>query len=296
MPSQLSGRPIIFGEVLFDQFEDDTAVLGGAPFNVAWHLQGFGLNPIFVSRIGNDPLGEKVLASMQEWGMDTKGVQIDNDHPTGTVQVALNQGQPTFDILPDQAYDQINYELVKKLPEEKYSLLYHGSLITRSSKSRTTLFNIITEKDLPVFVDINLRPPWSEPEIVKQSLQSSRWGKLNEHELASVLNKASIPDQEIEACARQLCIEMELELLIITLGEKGAYFITAHHTMIESPPQVINLVDTVGAGDAFSAVTILGLLKNWSYDIILKHALEFSSSICGIRGATSTNADLYATN
>lgn len=293
MPLQFSGRPIIFGEVLFDQFEDGTTVLGGAPFNVAWHLQGFGLKPLFVSRIGSDPLGEQVLTSMQEWGMDTQGVQIDNEHPTGVVQVIVNQGQPTFDILPNQAYDLINHDLVKILLKDNYSLLYHGSLISRSLKSRNTLLNIITEKCLPAFVDINLRPPWSDQEIVKQSLRSARWGKLNENELASVLNRTYIPEQEIEVHGRQLFSEMNLELLIITLGEKGAYFISSDNTMIEVPPHVQNLIDTVGAGDAFSAITILGLLQNWPHKITLKRALEFSSLICGIRGATSTDSDLY---
>ena len=98
-----AGRPAVFGEVLFDRFEDGSSVLGGAPFNVVWHLQGFGLEPLLISRVGNDRLGEQVIAAMESWGMDTRGIQFDKDHPTGTVNVTLNNGQPTFDIVPERA-------------------------------------------------------------------------------------------------------------------------------------------------------------------------------------------------
>ncbi|MCK4951173.1 MAG: carbohydrate kinase [Gammaproteobacteria bacterium] len=293
MPSQYSGRPIIYGEVLFDQFEDGTSVLGGAPFNVAWHLQGLGLNPLFISKIGKDSTGEQVLASMRGWGMDTRGIQVDDERPTGTVQVLLDKGQPTFDILPDQAYDHINYEPIKNLPDDNYSLLYHGSLITRSPESDYTLLNIITEKKLPVFVDINLRAPWSDIKKVIRSLETANWAKLNEHELASVLNRESVPDKEIETCASQLCQKLGLEILIVTLGEKGAYFISPDKTLTAKPVAAKELADTVGAGDAFSAISIFGLLQNWPNEKTLKHALEFSSTICGIHGATSDNHALY---
>ena len=293
MPSQYTGRPVIYGEVLFDQFENGTSVLGGAPFNVAWHLQGLGLNPLFISKIGKDNTGEQVLASMRGWGMDTQGIQVDDERPTGSVQISLDAGQPTFDILPDQAYDHINYEPIKALSDDNYSLLYHGSLITRSPESDDTLLNIVAEKKLPVFVDINLRPPWSDIKKVIRSLETAHWVKLNEHELASVLNRESISNKEIKTCASQLRKKLGLEILIVTLGEKGAYFITQDETLTAKPVTVKKLADTVGAGDAFSAISIFGLLNNWPNEMILNHALEFSSAICGIQGATSENHDLY---
>ena len=87
-------RPLIFGEVLFDHFPDGTAVLGGAPFNVAWHLHAFGLRPLMISRIGNDELGGRVQEAMQKWGMDCSGMQIRHcTHPTGTVQVTFQDGR-----------------------------------------------------------------------------------------------------------------------------------------------------------------------------------------------------------
>jgi len=100
-------RPVMFGEVLFDMFPDGSVVLGGAPFNVAWHLQAFGLSPLLISRVGADALGRQVSAAMQEWGMDRSGLQLDSAHPTGTVSISFSDGEPKFDIVPNRAFDYI---------------------------------------------------------------------------------------------------------------------------------------------------------------------------------------------
>ncbi len=131
------GRPVVFGEVLFDTFPDGAAVLGGAPFNVAWHLQGFGLDPLFISRIGDDEPGTRVLDTMRAWGMDIRGLQVDSERPTGKVQVSFDNGQPGFSILPDQAYDFIDLEAAAGAAARAVpALLYHGSLIARHAVSR----------------------------------------------------------------------------------------------------------------------------------------------------------------
>ena len=115
-------RPVLFGEVLFDVFPPGTQVLGGAPFNVAWHLQGFGLRPLLISSVGADDRGKQIKKRMQEWGMETSGLQTDEQHPSGIVQVSFNNGQPSYEILSDQAYDFI------KTPQSDnvdIGLLYH---------------------------------------------------------------------------------------------------------------------------------------------------------------------------
>ena len=99
--------PVLFGEVLFDRFPSGDVVLGGAPFNVAWHLQAFGLAPLFLSRVGDDDLGREVLSAMRSWGMETFGVQVDSEHPTGAVEVRIADDEPSYEILPEQAYDYI---------------------------------------------------------------------------------------------------------------------------------------------------------------------------------------------
>lgn len=101
-------RPIMFGKVLFDMFPDGSVALGGAPFNVAWHLQAFGLEPLLISRVGADALGRRVATAMLEWGMDRSGLQIDSAHPTSTVTITFNVGEPEFDIVADRAIDYID--------------------------------------------------------------------------------------------------------------------------------------------------------------------------------------------
>ena len=177
-------RPLIFGEVLFDNFPDGASVLGGAPFNVAWHLQGFGCHPLLISSVGKDALGEKVLSTMNSWGMDVSAVQVDEKHPTGSVQIDLVEGQPSFRILPDQAYDYIAPDVVDHiLSSVQPALLYHGSLAVRNNISRDTLASLQENLNVPVFVDINLRPPWWDKLLLEQILKEASWAKLNEDEL-----------------------------------------------------------------------------------------------------------------
>ena len=127
----------IFGEVLIDQFPDGLQVLGGAPFNVAWHLQAFGQAPCFISRVGNDLIGELILKEMSAWGMAIENVQIDPDYPTGTVKVAIKDNEPSYEILADQAYDFIATQQLNLLTP--YNVLYHGSLALRNDASERTL-------------------------------------------------------------------------------------------------------------------------------------------------------------
>lgn len=287
------GRPVIYGEVLFDRFPGGEAVLGGAPFNVAWHLKGFGLDPLFISRIGHDPLGEQVVETMHAWHMDVRGLQRDPAHPTGTVQIDLQDGQPTFHILPEQAYDSISADPLQLLLQgESLSLLYAGSLITRGPVSRASLDHLQRQYHLPLFVDINLRDPWWDLARVEGSLTRARWAKLNDQELSALLGRPLEPDQ-LAGQAELVRTRFDLELVVLTRGAQGADLIRAGGHIQGRPEPVENLVDAVGAGDAFSAVTILGLLLGWDGRLLLDRALEFAARICLQRGATAPDPALY---
>lgn len=289
------GRPVIFGEVLFDRFPDGSAVLGGAPFNVAWHLHGFGLEPLFISRIGDNAPGQQILDTLHAWGMDTTGVQIDPARPTGTVTVALEEGQPTFSILPNQAYDFVDLTAAAAaLAGGAFSLLYHGTLVMRTAASRAVLERLRSTTELPVFVDLNLRAPWWDREAVQQSLSGARWGKLNDGELALVLGRG-LDAAGLEQGGRDLCDRFGLELVVVTRGAQGALIVSEHEAIHAEPVRVNRLVDTVGAGDAFSAVTILGLVKAWPLAVTLHRAAAFAAAVCGMRGATTADRALYAT-
>ncbi len=283
------GRPIVFGEVLFDCFPDGSSVLGGAPFNVAWHLQGFGMYPLFVSRIGSDALGEQVLDIMQRWGMDSSHLQRDAEHPTGQVEVRIENGQPGYTILPEQAYDFIEPPPVVAAD---FSLVYHGSLITRSPVSRAALNHLCEHTRLPRFMDVNLRSPWWEHASVMDDLRRACWVKLNDEEL-DILLQRRLSRPEIPSAAEQLRADAGLEMLVVTLGADGAWVFTGSCAQYGEPVRVDEIADTVGAGDAFSAVVLLGLLSGWSVSVTLQRALEFAARICRQRGATSLDRSLY---
>lgn len=286
--SPIHGRPIIYGEVLFDTFPDGREVLGGAPFNVARHLHGFGCQPLFISRVGNDVRGEQVRQAMQDWGMDLSGLQLDHDHPTGIVQIAMQGKSHTFDILAEQAYDYIDAETaLSQLNEGHFGLLYFGSLIERSPISRATLKQLRAQH-LPQFVDINLRAPWWKQKRILELVQGIDWLKLNNEELRDLGYNGDTPN-----AAAMLYAEHGFDTLVVTCGEQGALIVSDEGIEEGTPVTVDQLVDTVGAGDAFSSVCILGLLKGWEWHKTLRHALGFAARLCEVRGAVLPERSWY---
>ncbi|HED19218.1 MAG TPA: carbohydrate kinase [Gammaproteobacteria bacterium] len=280
--------PVMFGEVLFDHFPDGHAVLGGAPFNVAWHLQAFAKAPVLVSRVGNDPLGHQIRQSMESQAMSTAGLQLDSRHPTGTVDVTFNDSEPSYDIVENRAWDFINDRQLP--PLDDIALLYHGSLALRNPVSRRAFDVIRQHGDVPVFIDINLRTPWWTRDDALSLLQRARWAKMNEGELALLLPELDEPEKR----AKTLLNDYALEWILVTLGDKGAQAYTAAGEILSvAPDRSTAIVDTVGAGDAFASVLILGLLKDWPMQLTLQRAQDFASSIVGVRGATVSDTVFY---
>lgn len=278
----------VFGEVLFDCFADGEQTLGGAPFNVAWHLQALGDNPLFISRVGSDALGEQVRKAMQGWQLSTQGLQLDNDRATGTVNVSLTAGQPAYDITDESAYDFIQQAELPTLRND--ALLYHGSLALRHPVSRAALAFLTRPRSISVFMDVNLRSPWWEKEDVYLSLERARWCKLNEDELIALgFNSA-----DLQQDMTRMQSHFQLEHLIVTCGEKGAVVRCNDGQFFEQKATSAGrLVDTVGAGDAFSAMYIHGLLARWPVQKILRHAQQFASKVIELRGAITDEADFY---
>jgi fructokinase len=289
------GRPVIFGEVLFDVFEDGTAVLGGAPFNVAWHLQGFELRPLLISRIGQDEQGELVLMRMRQWGLDTQAVQIDPIYPTGRVVVLIQDGEPCYEIQPEQAYDKISsalvIDLISNLP---CSLLYCGSLAQRDAVSRKTLQRLMLEQELPVFVDINRRPPWPDEATISKTLHAAASVKMNETELAAQTGLPVSDEKSLQQAIELLRNQHHIEHVYITRGDKGASYGNAAGIQTVLAHQAQTFADSVGAGDAFAAVCLLGQVRQWSVASILARANAFASMICEQRGALIEDKSVYA--
>ncbi|MDH5231753.1 MAG: carbohydrate kinase [Gammaproteobacteria bacterium] len=287
----VENKLIIIGEVLFDVFPDGTQVLGGAPFNVAWHLHGFALPTLFVSRLGEDQASEIIKEKMISWGMDLTGIQFDPKHPTGQVNIHWTETSHSFDILDQQAYDFIDDKALNKLLHDQNStFLYHGSLAMRNPVSRSTIVQA-GQKATTRFVDINLRSPWWNLNLVKQAITACDYLKLNDEELDQLFPDHRHPS--IEERLSTLVHDLSLHLLILTCGAKGAYLCTKNEVFFEAAPTIDHLVDTVGAGDAFSAVCIYGLLNHWSKQEILKRALAFAATICEQQGAIRLDHAFY---
>lgn len=279
-------RPLVVGEVLFDRFDDGSEVLGGAPFNVAWHLQAFGAAPLFVSRIGSDGPGERVLARMRSWGMRTDGVQIDPALPTGEVRVTLDDGEPSYEIAHPAAWDAITRDDV---PEVEASLLYHGTLALRDERTRATVLALRDQLDIPAFVDVNLRAPWWDRDAVVGWVRGAYGVKLNRDEL-----DALTPEGQREPGPSTLR-HLHAHTLIVTMGEQGAMACTAAGEQAHAAPDdAVTVVDTVGAGDAFASVLLLGHLHRWPLDVTLERAQRFASRVVGVRGATALAPAAYA--
>ncbi len=282
----MKSRPCIFGEVLFDHFPNGGRVLGGAPFNVAWHLQAFGEAPMFISRVGVDADGDAILEGMSDWGMSMAGMQTDAQFPTGRVQVAIEDGEPNYDIVRPAAWDAI--EPPKAVPE--MALLYHGSLALREEKSRQACQRLRDAGPSLVFIDVNLRSPWWRAEQVLDKIHGADWIKLNSFELDQLWPGTQNPRLRAEAMLQKY----ELRGLLLTHGSRGAELFTDSGEHAETrPAKDIEVKDTVGAGDAMAAVMVLGILRGWPSGLSLQRAQDFASAMVGQRGATVRDTSFY---
>jgi len=277
----------IFGEVLFDHFPDGHRVLGGAPFNVAWNLQGLGQDVRFISRVGDDDEGQAIREAMRQHGMDDSCLQQDERLPSGRVSVSFSDGEPSYDIVAPCAYDNIQRS---GLPSAGCDFLYHGTLGVRNPVARDALLALQASSPRSIFLDVNLRPPWWEKTEVLTWVERANWVKLNGDELEQL----SATGRQDEGSARDFLYKHALEGLLLTRGSAGAELFTGddQHYVV-TPEADISVVDTVGAGDAFAAVVLLGLARDWPLQQTLQRAQLFASAQVGQRGATVADPAHY---
>ena len=291
----------IFGEVLFDHFPDGSRILGGAPFNVAWHLQAFGLSPQLISRIGDDADGQVIKDLMVDWGMSQVALQSDSQHPTGRVKIEFQDGEPCYEIIVDSAYDFIDPELMPEIGRQKVtqpltqettqSFLYHGSLALRNPIALKALNELKARHQGYIFMDVNLRAPWWSRDTLLPLLHDATWVKLNEQELSELGSEAS----SLELAIQQFGEKFDLEGVIVTLGERGAIVYSNQEFISVQPNVKAQVVDTVGAGDAFASVFLLGLSQQWPIATTLERAQAFAAELVTRRGATIADAEFYRT-
>ncbi len=274
------------GEILWDIFPEGKK-LGGAPANFAYHAQELGARSFVVSAVGDDELGKELFEQLEYIGLSKKYIAVLKQHPTGTVTVKLDfHGNPEFTIHENVAWDYIPYSSkLEKLAKTADAVCF-GTLAQRSEVSRQTLRSFLksTTRNCLRIYDINIRQNFYSVDIIRESLLLSHCLKLNEKELPIVAEMFSLRGSEDEIL-KTLIREFNLKIVTLTKGEKGSKLVTADEYSILESSQV-NVEDTVGAGDSFTAALAVGLLKNLPLKIIHRNANILASYVCSQKGAT----------
>ena len=287
---------LVIGEVLFDVFPDYRRI-GGAPFNFAFHLHRLGEAVRFVSRIGFDDPGREVLAFVERWGLSAGGLQLDPGHPTGMVRVSLDKAAvPTFDILPDMAYDHIAInDHLQNLLATPPRLIYFGTLAQRTPQGFRTLQNLLSRRqpETRTFCDINLRPGSYNDQVIRASLRQADLLKLSSEELQVLRGILGGPADE-RVLIDRLRREFDIAVVVLTHGAAGSAWHSRDGSFHLAPPPLADVVDTVGAGDAHAAMTALGYLRQWSPTRTLAAANRLAAAVCTIQGALPESEAFYA--
>jgi fructokinase len=282
MATMTSSEILCVGEVLWDGLPDGL-FLGGAPFNVACHLRAAGLPATMVSRVGQDRLGEEAVRRAARYGVGVDLVQQDATLPTGFVRVEVDDADnPRYEILEPAAWDAIQptEQLLRRAAVAR--AIVFGSLAQRHATSRATIERVLQSPATKV-LDVNLRPPHDDREIVRRSLQRADVVKLSAHELERVADWFEVRGDE-RAMVSALAETFDCSIVCLTRGSEGAaLWHDARWT--EHPGFPVEVRDTVGAGDAFLAALLAGLLAGEPDDLLLRHANQ-----CGARVATQRGA------
>lgn len=275
------------GEILWDMLPEGKQ-LGGAPANFAYHAQALGGKGYVVSCIGNDEMGAEILSVVKGIGLDKQYIAVDENHPTGTVTIELdNEGKPDYVIHENVAWDFIPLNSGLMELAAKIDCVCFGSLCQRSEVSRETVRSFLgatREKCLRVF-DINLRQKFYSREIIESMLELSNVLKLNDEELPVVAEMLGIEGNETKVLSR-LTSSYGLRLIALTKGAEGSRLYTDKedsHCEGIAPPAI---ADTVGAGDSFTAAIAMGLLRGDGLEEINNFANRLASFVCTQNGAT----------
>ncbi|OGV38392.1 MAG: hypothetical protein A2X48_00640 [Lentisphaerae bacterium GWF2_49_21] len=274
------------GEILWDVLSPTDKRLGGAPANFAYYAGKFGAESYPVSSIGNDSDGNEILSVMKKNGLSTDYISR-NSHPTGVVNVNLDsQGKPCYKIKEDVAWDHV--EMTAKLLDlsKKLDAVCFGTLAQRSADSRKTIQKFIsgTNPECIRILDINLRQNYFNLASICESLDMSDILKLNDEELPVVSKMMSLEGDEGKII-HALMEKFKLDIVILTKGAKGARIVSRTEDISEIPTKKVDIVDTVGAGDSFTAVVAVGLLQKKDLSNILSEANEVAGIVCSQSGA-----------
>ena len=314
------GRPpsiVVVGEALVDVFAD-REVVGGAPFNVARNLAGLGAHVTMVTRVGDDAAGRRVADEYEHFGIDPHGLQHDATRATGLVLVALSPDGPRYRIAEDAAWDALDVtaalDAIRRVSPQAVCF---GTLAQRTATGREAVVRIVGETGAPRLLDLNLRvdddggPAAADAlRVVHGSLGFADIVKVNADELAALLawfvtplDGAAVVERRPrepaarateQAAVRRLVERFALQGLIVTRGAAGCAAYDGLGTCLaEAESTAVDVIDTVGAGDAFVAVMLLGRTRGWPMRLGLERATAFAGAVCTLRGAVADDDAFY---
>ncbi|MFO0885818.1 MAG: carbohydrate kinase [Pirellulales bacterium] len=276
------------GEILWDRFPDGDR-LGGAPANFAFQAGQLGAKAQVVARLGRDSDGDRILKELAREGVSLEFLQRDDFHPTGTVLVELREGQPTYTITQNVAWDFLEATPALMDLAAHVDAVCFGTLAQRSPTSRETIQQFVErcpERAIRLF-DINLRQQFFDKPTLRFGLKMATVLKLNADEvqvLPKLLGWLDLDGAARETIATRLLQQFDLELVAITLGAEGCELHTPHK-VIRSQAPAVECVDAVGAGDAFSAALVMGLMKKSPLQQVADHANSVGAFVASQRGA-----------
>jgi len=272
---------LCFGEILWDTFGDEK-VAGGAPMNVARHLVQQHANVLFATRIGNDTAGADLINFTKESGLYSELIQVDEKLPTCEVTVQLDEhGVATYIIPEPVSWDNIKTDASLTSAAVNASAIIYGSLASRDTVTKDTLLNLLQETTALKIFDVNLRSPHYTLSTIETLVARADVVKMNEEEAALLIGGSN---NDLKENIIEFQKKYHPKTICVTRGEHGA--IAWHdYEFYENPGCPVQVVDTVGAGDAFLATFVTGLLKDEPMQQLIERACAVGAFVAGKRGA-----------
>lgn len=274
-------RAVCWGEVLWDLFPEGRQ-LGGAPSNVAYHLAALGAEVTLVSRVGADDAGRDALAALGDAGVDVAGVQVDAERPTGAVDIQLEAGEPRYRLRPGCAWERIACDAAAEACLRDAGALVFGTLSQRCADGRAGWRAAIAAaaEDCLLVCDPNLRPGHLDRDVVLEALAASDVVKINEQEAAAIAQELGLSDPV------SWLLERGASLVALTRGAAGCSLFAGGRRVDRAGFPARPGGDNVGAGDAFTAALVSGLLRRDTLEAIAERACRYGAHVASERGAT----------
>lgn len=284
MPKKIAA----FGELLWDLLPSGK-ILGGAPANFTYRINSFGDNGRLLSKVGNDKAGRDIREALKKMGVSDENVQTDYEFPTGSVKVKVDaQGNADYNILTEVAYDHIEIDTEMMDAFAEADCVCYGTLVQRYGISKNTLRELIHEvPDTVKFLDINLRKKCYTAASIEDSIRMADILKTNDSELLITKELLGLEHERLKYLARETIEKFKLKILLCTLGDKGAFCLTEDDDFFYDPGYMVDLFDTVGAGDAFSAGFIHYYMNGHSIEEALRFGNAAGAKVVSTTGATS---------